>query len=362
MRILYITNGLSGSGGLERVLSVKASFLADQYAYDVHIITLNEGGKEPFYTFSSKVKLHSISLNRKSVFHYFFRYIQKMRTLARMIKPDVISVCDDGLKGFYLPYLLGKPCPMIYERHVSKNIVASSFAVGLYYKLMDIGARKYDRFVVLTEGNRNEWSGYKNIQVISNPLSFSTEQVATLKNKKVIAVGKFAYQKGYDLLIKAWKIVYEKHPDWMLEIYGANAEMTSIVCELIKSSQLQNQVCLYSPVKNIQDKYMEASIYVMSSRYEGFGMVLTEAMSCGVPCVSFDCPYGPGDIIRDGEDGFLVERENINQLADRIIKLIEDESLRLKMGSKARENVTRYEVGSVAAQWDKLFTDLVKQY
>lgn len=358
MKLLYITNGLSGSGGLERVLSVKTSYLAEKYGYEVHIVTLNEEGKAPFYVFSPQVKTHTISLKKKFVFNYLCSYIRQMRRIVRQINPDVISVCDDGLKGFYLPLILSWCCPMVYERHVSKNISADASKVNLLFSLMDFGAKSFDRFVVLTEENKKEWNGYTNLQVIPNPLSFFPDQISKLEKKKVLAVGKFGYQKGYDLLIQAWTIIAPEYPDWSLDIYGAKTELYPIIKEQVKQYQLQN-VSLNGPVKNIQEKYMEASIYVMSSRYEGFGMVLTEAMACGVPCVSFDCPYGPGDIIKEGEDGFLVEKENINQLAESMMKLMKDTLMRRRMGQKARENVKRYSLERIATQWDELFSELV---
>lgn len=225
MKLLYITNGINGSGGLERVLSIKASYLADNLNYEVHIAGLNDSTSNLFYEFSSNLKLHSVLVSGNP-FQYINSYILGFKNLVKEIKPDIILVCDDGLKGFFLPLLLGKPCPMIYERHVSKSIEvkknASAFkmiSTKIKLFLMDLLSKKFDKFVVLTNENKREWSG-KNVVVISNPLSFYPEESSTLINKKVIAVGKQSHQKGYDILLKSWKKVIDKNPDWHLEIYG----------------------------------------------------------------------------------------------------------------------------------------------
>lgn len=159
------------------------------------------------------------------------------------------------------------------------------------------------------------------------------------------------------MLIPAWSIVAQRHPDWKLHIYG-EGDLKEKFTKLIDELQLNNNCLLHHTVSNIADKYCMSSIFVLSSRYEGFGLVLEEAMSCGIPCVSFDCPHGPSDIIKDYEDGLLVEKENIKELADKICYLIENENVRIKMGHKARENVKRFLPENVMPQWKNLFESL----
>lgn len=359
IKILYITNGITGPGGLERVLSIKASYLADKLNYDVHIMTLNEEGKSNFYQFSPKIKIHTITTSNNKI-QYFFQYITGIRRIVNKLSPDVISVCDDGLKGFFIPKLLNNNMKIIYERHVSKLIETNNnqcyskkSLIKVKWALMEKLAKKFDRFIVLTEGNKKEWRSLKNITVISNPLPFKSNEISTHKSKIAICVGKISYQKGQDILVKAWEKVHEQHPDWELHLYGN--ENT----KFLNTKKLKNNIIFFPPEKEIQKKYFNSSIYVMSSRFEGFGMVLIEAMEFGVPCVSFNCDYGPSDIIQDGTDGFLVERENPQELAEKIIVLIENEELRKQMGRKAKENVRRYSPEIIIKQWDGLFKSLV---
>lgn len=360
MRLLYVTNQISGAGGLERVLSIKTNYLIEKYNYEIHIITLNQKKESLFYEFNKNVKYYNINA-RGNLVSYFANYKKGLNTFVKKIKPDVISVCDDGLKGFFVPLVIGKPCPMVYERHASKNIelkhdnvsFKTKVLLSLKFRIMEWGAKRYDRFVVLTNGNKKEWS-LPNINVISNPLSFNPKEKARLKNKVVLAVGTQNYQKGYDRLLRIWSKVSEKYPDWTLKIYGKIDEKLELVA-LTKSLKIEKSTEFHSPVKDVMKQYLDSSIYVMSSRSEGFGMVLIEAMACGVPTVAFDCPGGPKDIIRNGKGGFLVPNNDNKYFVNRIIKLIEDEEFRVNMGLNAIENVGRYLPEKIIIQWDDLF-------
>src|SRR5690606_29701346 len=176
--------------------------------------------------------------------------------------------------------------------------------------------------------------------------------------KQVISVGRLVYEKGYDLLIRSWKIVTEKHPDWQLVIYYGSGELKDQLDALIGQLGLKNSLSIKPPVQNIVDKYLDSSIYVMSSRKEPFGMVLIEAMACGLPVVAYDCPDGPAEIITPGEDGFLVENEDVEKMAEKIILLIEDEKLRKELGENARKNVQRFAADVIMQKWEDLFTKL----
>ena len=362
MKLLYITNQICGSGGLERVLAIKTKFLIDNYCHDIHIITLNQESDSNFFDFSNKIRTHNITANG-SLFARAKSYISGLKSLVNNIKPDIVLVCDDGLKGFFIPTILQKPCPIIYERHVSRNIMLNendaifkTIKTNFYFLLMQILAKNFDKFVVLTDDNVLEWNT-KNIDVIPNPLTFYPDEKSSLTNKTVIAVGKQSYQKGYDRLLQSWKIVHKKNPDWILKIFGKFDESQGLV-KLTENLKLSSSVQFFNEDKNIVERFLESSIFVLSSRYEGFGMVIIEAMACGLPAISFDCPCGPKEIISKNKDGFLIENGNIRAFASAINELIADENLRLQLGTNARENVKRFTAEIVMPQWQKLFNDL----
>lgn len=362
MKLLYITNGINGAGGLERVLAVKASYLADQLGYEVHILSLNEPQPHPFYTFSDKIHFHSCEVKGNPL-QYIFSYVKGIKNTVSIIKPDVISVCDDGLKGFFVPLFLGKKVPIIYERHASVQLNFSSHSIGfttkvLHFLMQQLG-RTFDVFVVLTNGNLKEWKS-KNVLVIPNPLSFYPDATSELNTKRVIAVGSHSYNKGYDLLLAAWAQVVAIYPDWVLHIYG-KYDSDHIFIKLAKQFTIEKNILFSPPVSAIENEYLKSSIMVLSSRSEGFGMVLIEAMACGVPCVAFDCPHGPADIISHEEDGLLVKAQDVNALVASINRLVQDEALRIKMGAHARENVKRYLPEQIMPLWDTLFKKLVHE-
>lgn len=363
-KIVYITNQICGPGGLERVLSIKASYFADNMDYEVHILTLNQYDLPLFYNFSSKIIYHDIIAKRSS-FKYFLEYKKGINRIVNQVCPDVICVCDDGLKGLFVPLYLSRKTPIIYERHTVKKVFESSeksnlvnrLKYGFKNRLADWGSKLFDKFIVLTNQNANEWPK-ADISVIPNPISFYTSDPSNLKSKKVISVGTMSHVKGFDLLLKAWRTVIDKHPDWELEIYGKPLLRNELV-QLSQELGIENNVEFNDPVVDIEAKYRQASIYVLSSRFEGFGMVLIEAMACGLPCVSFNCPSGPADIITDNEDGYLVTANDINLLSEKIISLIENETTRQLMGTIARENVKRYMPEQIVGKWDTLFKELI---
>lgn len=353
MKLLYITNGINGAGGLERVLSVKASLLTYQYGYEVIIATLNEDHHQPFYPFSSAVHFKTFSATGSGL-SYLLQYRKGLQQLVREVRPDVISVCDDGLKGFFIPRIIGSKIPVVYERHASVVLNNSS----LIHKMMRFLAPDFRKFVVLTKGNLQEWpSG--NLKVIPNPVSFYPENPSSLANKKIIAVGSHSYNKGYDRLLEVWKKTADLYPDWSLEIYGKSTAYNEY--ENLAATLKLKKISFYAPVVDIQEKYLEADIFVLPSRSEGFGMVIIEAMACGLPAVSFDCPHGPADIIMEGEDGFLVENGNTEQFANRLQRLMNNTELRQTMGTAGRENVKKYLPEVIVKQWDELFRNLVEK-
>ncbi|MGV8090341.1 MAG: glycosyltransferase family 4 protein [Mangrovibacterium sp.] len=378
MKIAYIYPALHTVGGANRIITEKANYFADQLEYEVYIITAYQNNRPLFFPLSEKVRHIDLDVNfEKQYRHSFFvrgliyfrllhLYKKRLSTLLQSLEVDFTITTISRDIDFL--YTLNDGSKKIAEAHVSKEYLRSLHLLktkGLLYRIvhkiwtykLEHAIKKFDSFVVLTENDAKNWNKIKKANVIPNSVSFYPEKGCSNTNKKIISVGRLDLQKGYDLLIDAWQQVSKKYPDWTIYVYGNGTEYERL-SQMIDSKNLQDSFFIEKPVTNIVEKYIEGSFYVMSSRFEGFGLVLVEAMACGLPVISFDCPDGPADIIKDGENGFLVENGNIEKLAERINFLIEHKGIRKRMGQKAREDVKRYLPNIVMQKWIDLFKSL----
>lgn len=382
MKLVFCTPQIIGSGGVERVLAQRLNYFVEKFGYDVTVITTENNSiiyenKPPFFYFNSKIKIIDLRINYIDVLSCSFiknkikinllksNHLKRLNTIVNEIKPDILISLGDVDRN--ITYKSNYKCKKILEHHVSKKCFTGELTKNNFLDKLKIKYReyreksyitKYDKFLVLTEEDKQAW-GDERIKVVNNPLPFDSEEVSNCKNKKIISIGRLDEQKGFDILIDVWKKVNAKHPDWILEIYGEGS-LRKKLQEKIDLLNLEDSLILKGNEKNIQSKYLENSIYVMSSRYEGFGMVLIEAMSCGLPLISFDCPCGPKDIIKDGENGFLVEFGNIEEMAEKINYLIENEEKRIEMGKKSKELSYNYSEEKIMNQWKELFENLLE--
>lgn len=378
MKIAYLIESLGNSAGMERVLCSKANFLSQVAGYEVYIITQKPLPQDLFYAYSSAIKIDSLESQNKGCCLikkilkstcYRAEIKRKLSEKLSLIKPDItVSLFGEEL---FILHRLNDGSKKIAEFHYSRNylfhLIRSIPNLRLrwlhliYARLFQYRQRnfatKYSKVILLTERDRILWGNKSNLMVIPNPLSFKTEKTAALINKKILAVGRLIAQKGFDLLIEAFSQIAKKYPEWNLIIVGEGQD-EAFLTELINLKGLKDRITIMPPRKDIQDILMDSSIYALSSRYEGFGLVLTEAMECGVPCVAFDCECGPSEIINDNIDGFLVEDGNVNQFAEKLEILISDHELRKRMGAQAKQNVKRFGIENVMQKWTSLFDDL----
>lgn len=362
MKLLFITPFISSSGGVERILSVRTNYLIEKWKYDISILATNSPVTNTHYQFNKKTDLYSEKASGKG-FMYLFNYFKILKKYSKTINPDLIIVCDNGLKGYLIPLLIStKKNKVIFECHVTRfdnelKIFHPGRLINFFkFKLYDFLLAKYLKIVILSQSFKSEIKS-KNTVIIPNSLWFSSADISNNKAQKVIAVGRHSYEKGYPDMLAIWKKVLKTHPNWMLEIYGEtdlNLDLHAMILKL----GIQNNVTLFDPVKNIKDKYLQASVLILSSKYEGFGMVLIEAMACGLPCVSFDCKYGPREIITNSEDGFLIPPENKDLFVEKLNLLLSNEDLRLKMGQKAKIKSEKFNIDTIMLEWHKLYRSL----
>lgn len=379
MRILYVVKYIAQLGGLDRVLSYKMNYLDDQLGYEVFLLTYEQGDHPISFPLSPKIEhtdinvrfftRHKYSLLKRLFLYFKMRdsFMKRLNEKVDIIKPDIIVTLTDSYSLIDVIMQLSRKAKIIVESHVARSgtIKQNDFANN---PLLHFISKQYDNyilhclkrcdvFVTLTEGDCKLWSDVPNRIVIPNPISLNQNEYSTLRNKRVISIGRLEPQKGFDMLIDAWKIVYSKHNDWCLDIYGDGGLHDTLESQ-IKNLGLSDSCKIHSATNDISSKYLESSIYAMSSLYEGFGLVLIEAMSFGIPCVSFNCPYGPSDIISDNKDGILVEPNNVLLLADSINYLIENEDKRFEYGRQAKINVQKFSSENIMPKWDKLFKSL----
>ena len=338
--------------------------MVQDYGHQVTIVSLFESPSDPFYPFDGAVDFRFLGLlHSKELFSRSFKV--RIKSILDELDPDVVTVCDDGYKGLLMPNLLPKTVKLVYERHAPKSFSFHKrpkylrWLSGIQLGRMDKLAKRYDRVVLLTEGNRNEWN-IDNCLVIPNPLSWEDTETSALDRKVVLAVGKQGRVKSYDRLLKIWKRVIEERQGWELKIVGKFNPALELE-QLRSDLGLDQSVAFIPPTTAIEKFYEEASIYVMSSVLEGFGMVLIEAMQHGVPCIAYDCPYGPADIIDDGQNGYLIENGDQDSYAFYLSKLMDDPKLRKELGRGAVKKSRQYRLRAIMPKWDALYRDLVNE-
>ena len=377
LKIVYLTPALYMAGGVERVLTLKANYFAEHFGYDITII-LTEGKDNPlFYPLSSKIKVVNLDINYEelwtcSFLKKIFVYLKKQRRYKKLVKAELMRIRPDitiSLLRREINFLndIKDGSKKIGELHVNRanyrnfeagdsNLIKNLFAKFWMHSLVT-KLKKLDRFIVLTNEDRLAWSELTNVSVIPDPLSFVPHQFSTLTEKRVIAVGRYVYQKGFDLLLQSWSKVEKEYPEWQLVIFGDGDRAPYV--RLMKQLGIDTGRChLNGPTTNIQHEYANSSLFVFSSRFEGFGMVLVEAMACGLPVVSFACPCGPKDIVSDGNDGLLVKNGDVDALANAISHLVSDEQMRNSMSQTAQRNVKRYDINKIAERWKVVFKSL----
>ena len=376
MKILYLIHSTYNPGGMERVLLNKVTWLVGKMGWEVTVVTTDQHERASFYPFPEGVKMIDLGVNYsedngkpflKKLMGFLKRrrlHKKRMTEVLAQVKPDVVDCFYPGECSFVPGLKDGSK--KVMELHQSKlfhHQYNRSGLMGLadkYRAMMDERlVRKFDRFVVLTEEDAKMWGEMPNIRVIPNAANFIAQKYSGCSEKRVIAVGRLDYQKSFDRLILVWEKVHEKMPDWRLDIFG-QGEWKAMLQGMIDERGLQDCVRLNGPTKDIGKEYAESSMLVMSSHYEGFPMVMIEAMACGLPAVCFDFKCGPRDIIVEGENGLIVPDGDVEGLAEAMIRLMKDEELRKRMGENAKRVVETYSEERVMRMWEDLYEEILR--
>lgn len=379
LKFVYITPAIYSAGGVERVITLKASYFAEQYGYDVTIIVTEGKGRDSFFPLSDKVKVINLAINFEEIWacsfiQKVFVYLKKQRLYKKLLSQELLRIRPDitiSTLRREINFLNDIPdgSKKIGELHVNRanyrsfKTEKSNFVKNLFAKFWSdslVGhLKKLDKLVVLTKEDCLAWPELKNTCVIPDPLPFTPSQVSPLTEKRVIAVARYSHEKGIDLLLQAWAEVEKQCADWRLDVFG---EGDTVSYEhLIDELAIDRSRCkLNGRINEIEQEYMKSSIAVCSSRFEGFGLVIVEAMACGLPVVSFDCLWGPHEIITNGENGLLVENGNIIKMADAINILIRNKKYREQIGKKSVVSVQQYNRSQIVQKWNDLFKKIIE--
>lgn len=371
MRILYIFRSLAVYGGIERILVDKMNFIAKQYGMEVYLFTSDQGPRPVPYILSESVRHEDLGI---CFYHqYRFHGLRRLMVARKMnrkyrhlladrfsrIQPDLI-ICTTTDKIGTIVKLKGN-IPLIVESHSICTKTLNHGRNWLHRKFYRICFLRclsnVDTLVALTEGDAKEWRKYHpHVMVIPNFVHPHDPGITDYNSKKALFVGRFDYQKRVQDAISIWKKVREHHPDWTLEIYG-EGDLHKEIYSLALSA---GGIVVHPPISQIFQAYQGCSFLISTSLFEPFGLVIPEAMSCGLPVVAFDCPYGPADIITDGEDGYVIRCRDVKLFVERVCQLIENYDLRQKMGQAAILSSHRYQAEYVMSLWQSLFLKYTK--
>ena len=350
--VAIIIGNFSHGNGTERAVTNLASSLCAYGDYSVKIISCETNNDAvPYFKIDKDVKIYHLNLSLAKKSNYL--------KIARKIN----SLCKDEIIDFLLgtTHALNSIMVLINLPNLKKIACEHmNYAAAPFYSriVRRFAYPKLDAVVLLTNADAAHYTfiDKKKKFIIPNSVTIHNES-SDCKNKVMLAVGRYTYQKGFDMLIYAFYLAHLECPDWKLRIVGGG-EDEELLKVKIAEYKLENSVELVPFTKNIQAEYLNAGMYVLSSRFEGFVLVLVEAKDAGLPTVAFNCPEGPADIVCDGKDGFLVKPNNIAEFANRMTELAKDESLRKKFGAYGKKDVKRLSPEAVFKMWDKLLGEL----
>ncbi len=386
MRIVYCIPHLYNSGGMERVLTQKVNWLAAHTDYEITIVTTEltpVGQSDVYFELDERVQVKALGIDFNADYHKpllskYIGHARRMRAykraLVNYIRANEIDLCI-SLGGKEVSFVSSLPCRTMVEFHFAKDHrqqLLDANHTGWFWHLLGCirtwqlvrDVRSVEQIIVLTESDKQDWQqvGCANVKCIPNPCALNSRKskVESRKTKKVLAVGRLHEQKGFDILLEAWNNVQRDNvqctKDWTLRIVGEGPQRAALE-QQIKDLQLSN-VVLAGRVENVVEEYNEASLFVLSSRYEGFSLVLLEAMWCGVPCVSFDCPHGPAELL-GGDRGWLVPAMDVEKLAQQLIYAMTHMEEAMKRAERAQEYAyEKYSEANIMPHWIELIENI----
>lgn len=366
MRIIILSSNMTETGGIQRLTaSLANSFSKCENVY-VHIINSGiKNGKERF-ELDNRITNIYMGIEPKNLLGLtiFEKLIDNFNTFIKIKRFFKKYEFDDG-ENIVIALGHSQSCLLPFIIPNKKNIKKigsqhNPISYNLIYSIIrNISLKKLDKYILLNETMQEDFLkhyNFGNTCIIENPNRINGKK-SDLNNKVVIAVGRMTEQKNFETLINMWSDIKEKNINWTLRIIG-DGPLREELLNQIKKLNLEDVIELKSFNSNIENEYYKADILAMTSIYEGFGLVLVEAQSCGLPTIAFDCPTGPRNIINDGIDGYLIENGDAKQFIKKLDDLMNNSEMKFKMGKNAIENSKRFDVETITEKWIKLFNEI----
>ena len=358
MNIIYVIEDYSENGGVERIVSDKANTLSTQYHHNVTLISVYRDNRKEQFKLDDVINLIHLDVPfAKRTTNSIIRLISRLYTIfiailrlnkeIKGLHPDIIFFTTT-LGAILLPFCHTK-ARKIYESHLARKF-------NPFNKLFFLTELSAERIVCLTSGDAKEYKYAKRVDIIPNYINDVKAHVEDYSVKKAIAVGRLEYQKGFDILIDCWKEIAKRYPDWKLDIYGEGSCREELQRQ-INSLQLGEKVKLCGRNNNIIEAYPQYSLHLMTSRFEGQGIVLIEAQACGLPSVVFNYEYGANDIIENEYNGILVEQGNCKKYIEAVMKMMSSEELRKEYGTNALTIGKCYYKENIFNRWIKIINE-----
>jgi GalNAc-alpha-(1->4)-GalNAc-alpha-(1->3)-diNAcBac-PP-undecaprenol alpha-1,4-N-acetyl-D-galactosaminyltransferase len=356
-KILFFISSMN-AGGAERVASSLLNWWAKR-GDQIFLATMAEGAS--FYELDANI--HHIELGLRKESHNIFKAVinnlsrvKKIREIIKKINPDIIISFMTSTNNLVILACSFLRFPLIISERTIKMAPANSMSMNILRRLL---YNKADCLVTQTSADRLNYNFVNNVQVIPNPVFIAEDKVdiEAQKDKIILAVGRFNKYKGFDVLIRAFSEIKDKK-GFKLLIIG-DGELKIELQNLVSQLNIQKYADLIPNQKSIYDYYRKASIFVLASKYEGFPNTLIEAMASGCACVSFDCPYGPREIIQNNYNGKIIEANNQKKLTETLSDLIDNEEERIVLGQHASSIIDTLGITKIINKWDELIREIM---
>lgn len=377
MRLLYCIPSLNSCGGTERVLTTKLNYLSKLGTYELYVVVTEHFGEIPYFNLEPNINIINLEIgfsNDRSLIDKIKNYHKRKKTyqnklldLLKTIRPNIVTSYLSHEIDFL--HELNDGSIKIGENHFNRNFRfsfvknnTSNYLHWLIAKYRDYrlgqDVKKLDALVSLTQEDAAQWGEIVKKIVIPNPLSFTSSEKSKYSSKRIIAVGRLSKEKGFDILLEIWSNISLTFPNWKLDIFGEGEELQNLLTIINRNKLERVQINAFD--KQISKQYIQSDIFVLTSRFEGFGLVIIEAMECGLPVVAFDCKSGPKEIISDSRDGFIVSMGNIGEFSSKLSDLMRDENIIKEMGKNAILKAQEYKIDNIMKKWIDLYNFLIQ--